>query len=230
MSTAFTDELGLRGGVLVHQELYQQDVEAMRAPAERLARYSKDVVPMELRHDYDPDKEVSASADAGYGRGYQAVLVPEQGTLLRALAPLFPYYNVDIEKVKLLGVSAWNNPRVIREPALRGGWFAAPDPTITEAFANRYKAAFGDAPPRLASLSYDATLLAARLAQNPRKRDRFSAQAITDPNGYFGADGLFRLLPSGGIERGLAVLEVQPGGIQIIEAAPRSFAPPVFEY
>ena len=79
----------------------------MRAPAKRLAQYSKDVVPVELRHDYDPNKTFSPTADDGYGRGYQAVLVPEQGTLLRALAPLFPYYNVDITSVKLLGVSAW---------------------------------------------------------------------------------------------------------------------------
>lgn len=150
--------------------------------------------------------------------------MPEQGTLLRALAPLLPYYNVDINKVKLLGVSAWNNPRLTREPALRGGWFAAPDPTITIAFEQRFKAAFGEAPPKLASLAYDATLLAARLGQSPRKRDRFDEAMIENRGGYFGADGLFRFKADGTIERGLAILEIQPGGIQVVDPAPRGFS------
>lgn len=224
VSSAFAEEIFVRGGVLVHEERYEQDPAAMLAPAKRLAQYAKEVVPTELRHGYDPNAPQNPAADQGYTRGYQAVLIPEQGTLLRALAPLFPYYNVDINSIKLLGVSGWNNPRLTREPALRGGWFAAPDPTITKAFEDRFTNAFGSAPPRLASLSYDATLLAARLAQAPRRRGRFEASAITDPNGYFGADGLFRLMPDGSVERGMAILEIQPGGIQTIDPAPKSFA------
>lgn len=222
--TSFNDEVFNRGGTLVHQELYDQDVDAMREPAKRLAQYSMDVVPFELRHEYDPDAEPLGD-DQGYLRGYQAVLVPERGTLLRALAPLFPYYNVNIQKVKLLGVSSWNNPLLTREPALQGGWFAGPDPTITSVFEEKFEATFGEKPPRLASLAYDATLLTARLAQEPRRNVRFNLGAITDPNGYFGADGLFRLRPDGSVERGLAILEIQPGGIQVIDPAPRSFGP-----
>jgi ABC-type branched-subunit amino acid transport system substrate-binding protein len=226
VSNAFSEEIYVRGGVLVHSERYEQDPDAMLEPAKRLAEYAKDVVPAELRHGYDPNAPRDPTADAGYVRGYQAVLIPEQGTLLRALAPLLPYFNVDINQIKLLGVSGWNNPRLTREPALRGGWFAAPDPTITKAFEDRFKAAFGSEPPRLASLSYDATLLAARIAQGAARRrgGRFAEDAITDPNGYFGADGLFRLNRDGSVERGLAILEIQPGGIQIIDPAPKSFA------
>jgi hypothetical protein len=151
--------------------------------------------------------------------------MPEQGTLLRALAPLLPYYNVDITRVKLLGVSAWKNPRLTREPALRGGWFAAPDPEVTRNFENRFAEAFGAPPPRLASLAYDAARLAAQLGAANRRRQRFGEDVITDPNGYFGADGLYRLNPDGSVERGLAILEIQPGGFQVVDPAPRSFAP-----
>lgn len=221
VSTSFSNEVFSRGGVVVHEERYQQDPDAMLAPAKRLARYSRDVIPNEMRHDYDPD--APQTSDSGYTRGYQAVLMPEQGTLLRALAPLLPYYNVNINRVKLLGVSAWNNASLTREPALRGGWFAAPDPSITKSFKDRYSSAFGANPPRLASLAYDATLLAARLASNSSRRGRFDDRAITDPNGYFGADGLFRLNSDGSIERGLAILEIQPGGIRVVDPAPRSF-------
>ena len=229
VSGAFAQEVFTRGGVIVHEERYQQEPELMLEPAKRLARYSEQIVPLELRHEYEGDRSTATPAPegvpTGYTEGYQAVLMPEQGTLLRALAPLLPYYNVDITRVKLLGVSAWNNPRLTREPALRGGWFAAPDPSITRNFEDRYAAAFGAPPPRLASLAYDATLLSARLGATQRRRKRFSTESITDPNGYFGADGLFRLNPDGSVERGLAILEIQPGGIQVIDPAPRSFAP-----
>lgn len=231
---SFAEEVFVRGGVIVHEERYFQDPAEMLEPAKRLAKYSKEIVPLELRHDYEdtgtPTTSSATDADQGYTRGYQAVLMPEQGTLLRALAPLLPYYNVDITSVKLLGVSGWNNPRLTREPALRGGWFAAPDPGITEAFERRYESAFGSAPPKLSSLAYDATLLAARLATRPDPYTRFSPEAIADPNGYFGADGLFRLNTDGSIDRGLAILEIQPGGIQIVDPAPRSFADPSLDY
>ncbi|HXI86921.1 MAG TPA: penicillin-binding protein activator, partial [Parvularculaceae bacterium] len=225
VASAFSQDVFERGGVLVHEERYEQDPSAMLAPAKRLAQYAQDLVPAKLRKGYDPKKPQDPAADSGYGGGYQAVLIPEQGTLLRALAPLLPYYNVDISQIKLLGVAAWDNPRLTREPALRGGWFAGPDPAITKPFEDRFAAAFGAKPPRLAALSYDATLLAAHLAQGQRRRDRFSVDAITDPNGYLGADGLFRLKKDGSVERGLAILEIEPGGIQVVDPAPRSFAP-----
>ncbi len=223
VSSAFNREIAARGGVLVHEERYEQDPDKMLAPAKRLAAYSKEIIPPELRHGYDPNKPGASGGGGGNEYGFQAVLMPEQGTLLRALAPLLPYYNVNINEVKLLGVSAWNNPRLTREPALRGGWFAATDPSISAAFEERFRAAFGEAPPKLASLAYDATLLAARLGQSPRRRDRFDANMIENRSGYFGADGLFRFHQDGTIERGLAILEIQPGGIQVVDPAPRSF-------
>ena len=226
VSGAFAQEVFTRGGVIVHEERYEQDPDAMLAPAKRLAQYSKEIIPVEMRHEFQPNGEAPVTTEAGYTQGYQAVLMPEQGTLLRALAPLLPYYNVDINRVKILGVSGWNNPRLTREPALRGGWFAGPDPEITRNFEDHFAGAFGAAPPRLASLAYDATLLSARLAATQRRRGSpFTDEAITDPNGYFGADGLFRLNPDGTVERGLAILEIQPGGIQVIDPAQRSFAP-----
>lgn len=223
VSSSFAEEVFVRGGTLVHEERYIQNPDEMLAPAKRLARYSKELVPPELRHNYDPNDPSATGVATGVVQGYQAVLMPEQGTLLRALAPLLPYYNVDINRIKLLGVSAWNNPRLTREPALRGGWFAGPDPEISNGFKQRFKATFGEEPPRLASLSYDATLLAARLGRST-SRGRFDDRLITDVNGYFGADGLFRLRPDGAIERGLAIMEIQPGGITVIDPAPRSFA------
>ncbi|MEM9989819.1 MAG: penicillin-binding protein activator, partial [Pseudomonadota bacterium] len=98
-----------------------------------------------------------------------------------------------------------------------------PDPSLAEGFKKRYRAAYGDKPLRLASLAYDAALLTARLSQLPPET-RFSVDTIANPNGYLGADGLFRLRADGMVERGLAVLEIQPSGIKVIDPAPRSFS------
>ncbi|MEO1310357.1 MAG: penicillin-binding protein activator [Pseudomonadota bacterium] len=242
VSESFAEEVFARGGVMVHTERYVQDPQAMLEPARRFAKYSKELIPLEQRPEYQeslarraaiaageitppqPAPRSGQPAEAGYVRGYNAVMLAEQGTLLRALAPLLPYYDVDISKIKLLGVSMWNNPQLTREPALRGGWFAAPDPEPVARFERRYEQVFGAKPSRLASLAYDATQLSAALARERNRRRRFSPEAITNPAGFLGEDGLFRLRPDGRIERGLAVLELTPNGIEVIDPAPRTFA------
>ncbi len=74
-------------------------------------------------------------------------------------------------------------------------------------------------PPRLASLAYDAATLAANLA----RRGDFSTAAIAGPQGYQGANGLFRFRDSGLIERGLAILQMGPSGPDVIAPAPTAF-------
>jgi hypothetical protein len=46
---------------------------------------------------------------------------------------------------------------------------------------------------------------------------------LTRSSGFAGIDGLFRLLPHGTCERGLAILEVREGGPVVIDPAPSSF-------
>ena len=51
----------------------------------------------------------------------------------------------------------------------------------------------------------------------------FSAEAITNPNGWSGVDGVFRFLPDGRSERTLAVIEVQGDRSVVVSPAPSSF-------
>ena len=51
----------------------------------------------------------------------------------------------------------------------------------------------------------------------------FAPATLTQPNGFAGIDGIFRLTPEGSVERGLAVLEVQREGAVVIDPAPRRF-------
>ena len=158
-----------------------------------------------------------------------AIFIPAGGDTLPSLAPLFPYYEMDTKNVKLMGLSGWDYTGVGKEPALLGGWFAAPDPKGWQDFTRRYVETYGNAPPRLASLAYDAVSLAISLSNNPPAQ-RFVASELTRPSGFQGIDGLFRLRPDGTSDRGFAIMEVQKYGNQVIEPAPSSFGTAVAQY
>jgi hypothetical protein len=51
----------------------------------------------------------------------------------------------------------------------------------------------------------------------------FSRQALTAANGFAGTDGIFRLLPSGRVERGFAVMEVRARRFVVVSPAPLTF-------
>ena len=155
---------------------------------------------------------------------YDAVLLPDGGPRLLAISPLLPYYDIDPAEVRLLGTGQWDDPAVRLEPALRGGWFAAPLPEARAQFEERFDAAYGRTPVRLATLAYDGTALAAVLARAEGGPD-FSIQALASPNGYAGQDGIFRFRQDGVVERGLAVLEVRRDGFLVVDPPPSSFQP-----
>jgi len=154
---------------------------------------------------------------------YDAVLLPEGGERLRTLSSLLSYYDVDQPAVRLLGMRSWDLiPNLGAEPALIGAWFAGPPEDERDRFGVRFKNAFGRAPPRLATLAYDATALAVVLAQGDSGPD-YSVPALTDSNGFLGVDGIFRLLPEGIAERAFTIHEVERDGVVTRRSAPQSF-------
>jgi branched-chain amino acid transport system substrate-binding protein len=52
---------------------------------------------------------------------------------------------------------------------------------------------------------------------------RFTREQLTDPQGFVGGAGIFRLRPDGLADHGLAVVEVRDGGVRVIDPAPPSF-------
>lgn len=160
--------------------------------------------------------------------GFGALLLPAGGDELLNIASMLPYFDVDPENVQFLGMQNWNDPALAREPALVGGWFAAPDPRAWEVFSRRYASLYGERPPRLASLGYDAMAVAAVVAADARSAGdaRIGRERLENPVGFAGVDGIFRLRPNGTLERGLAILELQPGGVVVRDPAPQSFEGP----
>lgn len=153
---------------------------------------------------------------------YDTLLIADGGSRLQRLAALLPFYDIDPRKVRMLGTGQWDTAGVGAEPALLGGWYAAPSPEKRAQFTERFRSVFGYEPPRLATLAYDAMALAAVLARGGAERP-YTTEALTLPSGYAGRDGIFRLTPEGVTERGLAVLQVRRKGAQVIDPAPTSF-------
>jgi ABC-type branched-subunit amino acid transport system substrate-binding protein len=155
--------------------------------------------------------------------GFDALLLPDEGARLRGIASMLSSQGIDPVQVKLLGTMLWEDAKPNSEPALSGGWYAAPAMAGHADFDARYARAFGSRPPRIASLGYDATALAAVLAR--RSPHDFTAAVLTNPLGFAGVDGLFRLLADGTSERGYAIDEVVPGApAREIAPAPASFS------
>lgn len=153
---------------------------------------------------------------------FDAVLLLETGEALKALAPLLPYYDVDIRKTRLLGINDWSARSLRREPTLAGAWYASPSHEASAAFAARFRRIYSRRPSLLAALAYDATALAAVLATREGGAD-FSIDSLAVENGFAGSAGLFRLLRSGVVEHRYAVYQVRPEGVAIVSEAPQAF-------
>jgi len=196
MARALQSEVVARGGTVVGVEMFDAQALDMTAAAKRLAG------------DATGDK--------------LAVLVPVSPPQLSATLASLSAAGVDSNAVKLIGTGVWDVPGIGSEPMLRGAWYAAPDPGRRADFERRFVATYGRPPHRLATLAYDAVALAAQLARAKPGGD-FSADAITNPNGWSGVDGPFRLLPDGHVERSLAVIELQGDRGTVVSPAPSSF-------
>jgi branched-chain amino acid transport system substrate-binding protein len=197
VEAAFQQEVSRRGGRVLALEKYQVDSNQIAEAARRVAQAANQVDSI-----FIPD-----GADA----------VPQ---VVQALAAS----GVNLKRVQLLGSGLWDDPRIISTAAIDGGWYAAPDSAGFRNFSGRYRARYGQDPVRTATLAYDAVALVAALVKTQGPQ-RFSEQALTNPSGFAGIDGVFRFRSDGPNERGLAVLRAAPSGGQVISPAPHSFQP-----
>ncbi len=168
-----------------------------------------------------PVRQVASAIKSG--QAIDALFLPAGREELPELAPLLSSEELSSARVQFIGTGQWDYPNIGGDRALIGGWYPAPDPKGWSSFVQRYSKTYGAAPPRIASLAYDAVSLAVSLSPNPPGQ-RYTIAQLTRPSGFSGVDGLFRLLSDGTSERGLAILEVREGGPQVIDPAPSSFA------
>jgi ABC-type branched-subunit amino acid transport system substrate-binding protein len=154
---------------------------------------------------------------------FNALLIAETGSGLGELASLMPYYDVNPGPVLVLGPGLWAaDPGSVSAAGFNGALYAAPDPAAATQFMATYSAAYGAPPSPLAAIAYDAGALA-RVAT---AGGSINQDALTNPSGFSGADGVLALNPDGSVRRGLAVFQVGAGGAQIVQPAPKSLSSP----
>lgn len=140
------------------------------------------------------------------------------------LAQLLPENGLAPSQIQYIGLQRWDIPTSARTlPGLQGGWFAMPDPGLQDEFQQRYLAAYGASPHAIAGLAYDGIAAIGALVK-AGKADALTGAALTQPQGFVGVNGVFRLLPNGTTERGLAIAQIQDQKIVVLDPAPRSFA------
>ena len=156
-----------------------------------------------------------------------AVLTDDPASGLAFLAPVLASSGLENKDVQFLGLTRWNTPaEAAATPSLQGGIFAMPDPNLLAQFEARYRATYGTDPHSLAGLAYDGVAAVGAIvsAAAASGGQALSREQITSPNGYAGVNGVFRFLPNGQNQRGLALFQLREGQAVMIDAAPRTFA------
>lgn len=145
---------------------------------------------------------------------------------LPTLAQLLPDNRIAHPQFQFVGLTRWDiPPATLQLRGLQEGWFALPDPALTERFESRYSATYGSSPHPIAALAYDGiAAIGALLATG--QPDALSRSALTQGSGFVGVNGVFRFRPDGSIQRGLAVATIRDNAVVILDPAPRSFAGP----
>jgi ABC-type branched-subunit amino acid transport system substrate-binding protein len=202
LENAFRSAVQRNGGTVVAVERYPNSPNGMIGPAKRIV-------------------ETIKGAEAQMAP-VDALFLPGGQELLPQIGPVIAYSGLDTKKIKLLGTSAWEFPTIGRETAFIGGWYPSPDPLGWRSFSERFAKTFGTAPPRIASISYDAVSFAIGLASNPPGA-RYTQANLTRASGFSGVDGIVRFSADGRSERGLAIVEVQAIGSAVVDPAPASF-------
>ncbi len=172
-------------------------------------------------YDHTAPSRLAAVSRLKQGSPFDAVLVADQGKDAVILAPLIRKSGA--VSAHILGTELWNVDHGLgQSPALRGAWYASVSDALYAQLATKYRARFGKAPPRLASLGFDAVLLATNIARDWKSGAGVPVNKLTDKGGFVGIDGVFRFTKDGVAERSLQVNEITATGTKIVSPAPQS--------
>lgn len=167
---------------------------------------------------------VKAAAGTGGANADAIFLTANTAGALPLYTQMLPENGLGNDTIQYIGLTRWDIPaQTLDLPGVQGGWFALPDPGLTAQFTARYTAAYGSAPHPIGGLAFDGIAAIGALVQQGRS-DALSVSGLTQGSGFQGVGGVFRLLPDGTNERGLAIATIQDRKVTVIDAAPRSFS------
>lgn len=151
-------------------------------------------------------------------------LTADTAGALPLLSQLLVDNGIDKSTTQFIGLTRWDiPPATLALPGVQGGWFAMPDPGLSAQFRARYEGAYGSQPVPVAALAYDGIAAIGALAGRAKDGAPLGKSDLTQSAGFAGVSGIFRLLPNGTNQRGLAIATIRANQVVVIDAAPRSF-------
>ena len=174
-----------------------------------------------MRESTDPQSRQQAAvlaAQPAQPPPFDTLVLAARGEELRRIAEALPRYDVTAPQVRLLGPSFWSaGASHLRQ--LSGAWYASPDTSQRDGFVAAFRGRYGVAPPTIADIAFDATLIGRSQAQE----HDLSPEGLAKPDGFSGVDGALVLLPDGQVRRALAIYQVGHG---IVSPAPSDLSSP----
>lgn len=219
-TVAFATAQGARrfAALVPEGEYGERALSALRAAA---GRHNATVVASET-YNRGNTSIISAATRLDTRGGFDTVLIADGARLAAMAASQLKQPGETLPS--LIGPELWaGEASLTQASAMRGAWFSTVSDARYRQFATSYEARFGNAPPRIASLGYDAVLLTLRVARDWRPGTNFPGGRMLDAGGFLGVDGAFRFAGTGVGERAFEVREVGNGTITIVDPAPRQF-------
>ncbi len=193
-SSAFVKAVEASGGQLLAIETFDRTPNAIQAAVRRLSSSSS----------------------------YDALMIADSGRVALQIVPQIRRSGG--QNVRILGTELWNTEGSLSQnPPMHGAWFASVSDGLYNQLAAKYRARFGKAPFRLASLGYDSVLLVNKIAPKWKVGTPFPVAELGDPGGFAGIDGAFRFRTTWVAERALEVQQINSAAFSVISPAPRAF-------
>ena len=142
---------------------------------------------------------------------FDSLLMFEDGTKLTQVMSILAFYDVSPAVIPIYALAS---AKSVKDRSLNGLLMA--DLPADTLFTQKYKKVFEKAPPRLASLAYDAVGWIAREAE----KGPVSLSTLRKSDDYQGVDGLVRLNSDGTNKRGLRLVRKTSRGVTEVVPAP----------
>jgi ABC-type branched-subunit amino acid transport system substrate-binding protein len=232
----FWDEVEEQGAEIVGVESYAPDAVDMQAPIRRLVGLGyltpreRQLIEERDRLARRPLENAERLADPELAElppyvDFDALFIPEAAQKVGLILPQLRFY--EVRNVLLLGVSAWNDRKLVEiagrdaEGAVfTDAFFPRSEFALVQEFSSRYYAAYGEEPDALAAEGYDAaSMLRSILSENAvfsRTRVRDALLRVRD---FRGVSGLTSVDEFGGTRKSLYLLTVRRGEISELEQA-----------
>lgn len=151
---------------------------------------------------------------------FDIVVIAGDARFSLQVAPVLNWYDLDPSVVQYLGPSTWDNPIILQEPSLNGGWFAQ----LPSEKLKKFSPIWSDIHKRRASpyaiMAFDTVAVISTL-------DHTSPQALRASllrgSGFSGFSGMFRFNPDGSTSRQLEIRKITPNGYDVVQSAPVQF-------